>query len=421
MHLSADEKIPMNDIDLPKTAYVLLWFPEATETFLFRECLRLHEAGLPLTVFSLYGERREGLTDEMLAAPMPVERLGTASLGAMLGHVRMWLDRRRSVARDVFRTLSFTRWGGWEKTGENLWGMLCGFALASRFQALDIRHIHSGWAGGSATAAWVASRLTGIPFSFSARAYDIHPPDTRIAEKIAAASFVRVNTAANVEHLRSVARPEDSDKITLVYNGLSIEPLGQAAAPMADPLRLLAVGRCVAKKGFEHLVQACALLRQQGRNVRLTIAGDGPLRCGLERQARSLGLADQVEFPGFVDQERLKERYLQSDMLVVPSVVAPSGDRDGIPNVIMEAYAHGLPVVATDVSGIGELVREDETGKLVEPQSPQALARAIEELASDRKRALALTAAGSELTREMFDPETNTRRLMELFRQHASS
>lgn len=411
----------MTHTTLPKTAYVLLWFPEATETFLFRECLRLHRAGLPLAVFSLYGEKREGLSGEMLAPPMPVERLGAARLGSMLGHVRRWLARNGPVARDVLRRLGFVRWGGWEKTGENLWGMLCGFALASRFDELGIRHIHSGWAGGSATAAWVASRLTGIPFSFSARAYDIHPPDTRMSDKIAAASFVRVNTAANVEHLRSLARVADREKVRLVYNGLSIEAAGRAVVPMADPVRLLAVGRCVPKKGFEYLVHAVALPDEGGPDIRLTIAGDGPLRCGLERLARELGVADKVEFAGFVDHERLKTQYLRSDMLVVPSVVAPSGDRDGIPNVIMEAFAHGLPVVATDVSGIGELVRDGETGKLVAQRDPQALARAIGELAADRKAALALAEAGAARTREMFDPERNTQALMELFAKNSLS
>ena len=133
----------------------------------------------------------------------------------------------------MFSTLFFRRWRNLEQTGENYWGLYCGCYLARRFEEAGVRHIHACWANGPATAAWMASALTGIPFSFSGRAGDIYPPDGALEEKIAHAAFARVDAAFNIEYLRCFAGGAD-DKIKLVRNSLSWESFEDAPAPMGS-------------------------------------------------------------------------------------------------------------------------------------------------------------------------------------------
>jgi len=161
----------------PTTAYILLWFPKPSETFIFREVINLWNMGLDLKVFSLYGEITKGLSPEMQAVSPRVERLGIPFLKSATLDLLYWWKQDRRLVAELFRTVPVRRWGGFEKGGENLWAFLAAFRLARRFRKEGIEHIHAPWANGPATAAWISSRLTGIPFSFTARAWDIYPPD----------------------------------------------------------------------------------------------------------------------------------------------------------------------------------------------------------------------------------------------------
>ena len=232
---------------LPNVAYILLWFPKPSETFIFREVMGLREMGLPLKVFSLYGRLIDKLSPEMTAVSDQVERLGIPFLKSAPGELAHWHRRDGRLVRTVLRdSLQTAKSGGLEKTGENLWATICGFRLARRFEEEGIRHIHAPWANGCATAAWVASRLTGIPFSFSARAWDIHPPDGLLTRKIRDAQFVRSETAYNVPYLGGFVNG-DTGKIHAIYNGLPLKGDQEAPVHMVPPYRLLAVGRFVGK------------------------------------------------------------------------------------------------------------------------------------------------------------------------------
>ena len=173
---------------------------------------------------------------------------------------------------------------------------------------------------------------------------------------------------------------------------------------MEPPYRLLAVGRFCRTKGFDVLIDACALLARRGFRFQLTLVGAGlpwPTAV-IRRRIRAHGLRARVFLPGFVSHDRMSELYAAADIFVMPSVVHHTGDRDGIPNVIMEALSHGLPVVATRVSGIPEVIEDGVTGRLVPQRDPEALADAIEALAADRDRALALARAGQARVRAMY-------------------
>jgi len=410
-----------NESAPPKTAYVLLWFPEPTETFLFREVVGLWDRGLPLEVHTLYGSLRRKLTPEMRELSRPVQRMGIKALPRILWAALHWWLRRPGACLRLWSSIPFRNWKGWEKGGENLWAFLCCFLLASRLERQGVAHVHAPWASGPATAAWGAARLLGIPFSFTARAWDIHPPDGGLPDKVRAAAFVRCNAGVNVPYLRQLAGLEGGDeaaKVRLVYNGISLTTGEEAPVAMRPPFRLLALGRFVGKKGFEYLVQACKILQDGGVEFRLTLAGSGPLEGSLRRQVRELGLEDRVRFPGFVPHHEVGALFRDADVFVMPCVVDASGDRDGIPNVIMEALAHRLPVVASDVSGVSELIVDGETGLLARERDPQSLAMAVSAMFTDRERAVSMAEAGRARALEMFDPDRNYLAIMELLAQY---
>ena len=402
-------------VSLPRTAYVLLWFPKPSETFIFREVRDLRDAGLPVKVFTLYGEwTRGGLSREMRTAAGDIERLGLPFLASAWRDVAYWWRRDRSRTAALLRGVPWRRWNGLEKTGENLWAFLSAFRLARRCEEARVEHIHAPWASGPATAAWVASRLTGIPFSFTGRAWDIYPPDGALREKLRDASVVRCETRANLGYLAGFCDGEVS-KLHVTYNGLPLESCREAPAPMQPPFKLLAVGRFVGKKGYPVLLRACRLLADDGVDFRLTLAGAGPRALQLRALTHRLGLRDRVRFPGFVPYDDVPTLYHGADVFVMPSVIHASGDRDGIPTVIVEALAHRVPVVATDVSGIPELIEDGVTGRLVPPNDPTTLARAVRQLVRDRDAALALAARGRARALALFDPERSRQRILDLF------
>jgi glycosyltransferase involved in cell wall biosynthesis len=396
-----------------------LWFPKPSETFVFREVVKLWDMGLDIKVFSLYGELIRQLSPEMLGVAPRVERLGRPYLSHFGPDLAYWFKKQPKLTLGLIKTVMLRPPKGLEKTGENIWALICAFRLARRFLEQDIEHIHAPWANGPATAAWLASRLTGIPFSFTARAWDIYPPDNLLPDKIRDAAFVRSETAHNIPFLRTVSG-QVGDKFYLTYNGVPLQAKKEAPVPMKPPYRLLALGRFVGKKGYAYLLEACSLLQSQGLQFHLTLAGDGPEMGLLKRMTRQLGLENLVSFPGFVTHDQVPGLFQKADLFIMPSVIHSSGDRDGIPLVIMESLLHRVPVAATNVSGIPELIKDGLTGRLVPEKNPSALAAAMEDLLLNRSRALQLAENGRDLILRQFDPDTNYRLVRDLFvRYHA--
>lgn len=394
-------------------AYILHWFPKASETFIFAEVTGLWKRGVAVKVFSLYDKCRTDLSPEMLDALEGVYSMGTRAAWRLPIDFIHWLVRKPSLTLALPWKILVRRWRDVEMIGENVWAFFCAFHLARKMEEGGIRHVHAPWANGPATAAWVVSILTGIPFSFSARAGDIHPQDGALAEKMDAARFVRANNKANVDYLAGFAGGR-RDKIHQVYNALPIHVAGLAAVRMTPPVRVLAAGRFVRIKGFHILLHAVARLRDEGVPVHLTLAGDGWLRPFLRREIQRLRIEELVSLPGFVTHKKMSGYYETADLFVMSSVVVDNGDRDGLPNVILEAMAYRLPVVATDVCGIREVVIDGRTGRLVPARDPAALAAAMKEAICDRERALALADAGRALVLAEFDPERNVGKMAEL-------
>ena len=184
---------------------------------------------------------------------------------------------------------------------------------------------------------------------------------------------------------------------------------------MQPPYRLLAVGRFARTKGFPDLLTAMARLRRENVPVTLTLVGDGNWHRKLVKLRDNLGLTQDVDMPGFIPHDKICCFMLDHDMLIMPSVVHANGDRDGIPNVIMEALSHRMPVISTDVCGIAEVVMDGETGLLVPQRDPRALADAVRRMAADRDAALAMAEAGRARVEKLFDPTRNITAVYDLY------
>ena len=414
--MAGTDNLGGNEKMASRVAYVLLWFPEPSQTFILDEINTLRQLGLDLEVYTLYGPRPPGRLTGLAPRLAPVFHLGTAALGVLLRDLGSLRRRWGPQAGPFLKRVLVRRWRSLETAGEAFWAALSGVHLARRFVEAHIDHIHAPWANGPATAAWVASGLSGIHFSFAAHAHDIYPPDGALTEKLAAAAGMRTISEANRGYLASLV-PAEAGKIIKIPIGIPLGSTGKtpAARPAVPPYRLLALGRLVAKKGFPILIEACRLLSAQGFEFRLTLAGDGPQRSHLSRLIRKKGLEDRVDLAGFVPHREVPRLLCESDLFIMPSIITPSGDRDGIPAVILEALAHEVPVVATEVSGIPEVIQAAVTGWLVPPADPEALARAVAEACSNPPEARRRALAGRDLVAREFDSVKNYSRLKALF------
>lgn len=397
-----------------RIAYVLLWFPLSSETFIFKEVGQLQKKGLSISIYTMYEKALKGCSREMLEYGGPVCRMGSKALCSILWSFFKKVWRRPRFTSSLMRECLLRKMRNLESQAENTWCFFAGFLLADLCKKQSVSHLHAPWANGPATAAWVASRLTGIPFTFTGRAGDIYPPDGLLTEKSRDAVFIRTNNASNLKWLARFC--DSQDKLKLVYNGLTFsdKPLPASRKP-SPPYRIISIGRFARTKGFPYLLTALARLRRENFDCRLVLVGNGAWRGKLERLRKRLDLMDRVEMPGFIPNDRLALLMAESDVLVVPSVIHANGDRDGIPNVIMEACSLALPVIATDVCGISEVIRNNETGYLVPQRSASALAKTIRVCLENYEHAKKMAMNAKMEVASMFDSEKNASILKELF------
>lgn len=430
-------------------AYVLKGFPVLSETFISSEVYRLEKAGVPLRIFVVKPrDEREHhpVIDRIQAHPHYLPPTTRISAGSRL----RWLASntpqfvpsiRRTLRRRPLGVLAAARLALTESilTRRSFWSwpkisyirdLLVALALADRvLRDPDIRHLHAHFAHDTTTVTWLASMVTGLPFSFTAHAKDIYAsrlnPRGLLRRKIWAAAFVVTCTEANRRHLEGIA---NGTAVHRMYHGLNddfrrmLVPPRSPEHPRPDNLRLLAVGRLVRKKGFDVFVEACGLLDQRGVPFEAVIVGEDDdvgdnfnVGDDLRKRIARLGLVDRVHMLGQLGQAELFDQYWDAGLLCLPCRVLEDGDRDGIPNVLVEAMSCGVPVVATPVSGIPELIANGTNGLLVRPDDPNALASAIQLLHTDRDLANRLSRAGLATVRKKFDGDALAHRLAALF------
>ena len=253
-----------------------------------------------------------------------------------------------------------------------------------------------------------------MPYSVTAHASDIYVSPLLLRTKLAGADFVATCTGYNQTHLVE-AVPEAAGKIALAYHGLELEHYDPSTRTPAILPTLLAVGQLREKKGLAYLLDACRELTDRGVRFQCEIIGEGPQRAELERKMRELGLEKAVALRGARSHDEVIEAYRRAWLFVLPCVISEDGDRDGIPNVILEAMAMGLPVVSTRHSGIPEVVEHEATGLLVPPADAAALADALVRVLEDRREAHEMGEHGRTFVLDRFDAERNVRALRERF------
>lgn len=397
-----------------RLVYLVPSFPKLSETFVLNELRELVRAGDDVTIVARHAsdpsEPRHAGVEELAAGvvrcPEGAERtrrLAVASLGALvMGGVRAWsalgLSLRFAVA------------------SRRLPASLRAFGEASavrRQVPATTQLVHAHFADTATTGALLA-RMLGCPCSFTGHAADLYvaAPPALLRAEIREARLAVATSVLGAERMRGVALPGDAAKVVAIPNGIDRRRFrARAGEPSGAPL-LLSIARLVPKKGIDTLLEALGVLAARGVAVDCELVGDGALRRDLEGLARRLSLDGSVRFLGSLDEHGVAAALQRATALVLPCRVDAAGDRDGVPNVILEAMAVGVPVIAGAAGGVGEAVEDGRSGLLVSPDSPGALADAIERLLGDPDLRARLVAGGFDRTADL-DVASSVARLRE--------
>ncbi|QRM53885.1 glycosyltransferase [Sinorhizobium sp. BG8] len=402
-----------------KVVVLLKGYPRLSETFIAQELLGLEKAGFELELVAMRrptDKKRHPIHDEIRAPvhylPEYLHQEPIRVLKALLAVRKKAGFRKafRSFLADLKRDVSRNRFRRFGQAA----------VLVAEWPG-DAHWLHAHFIHTPASVAAYASQIADIPWTVSAHAKDIWTSqDWELAGKLASARWVVTCTRTGFDHLKMLAGGKGD--VHLSYHGLDLDrfppfterhSLRDGSDPN-DPVRILSVGRAVSKKGFDYLMKSLALLPSE-INWRFEHIGGGEQLPKLQALARELGIADRVTWKGALDQKDVLEHYRQADLFVMACRVTDDGDRDGLPNVLVEAASQRLACVATDISGIPELFTDRENGLLVPPEQPQAMATALETAIRDPQLRVRLGDAAEARVRNDFDHVSSIGQLRTLF------
>ena len=392
----------------PVIAYLFTTFPQSTETFLQREIIAMRAHGVNLRLYSLWGGGGtfRGLT---------VARFNKWRLLTLVWMIPVESWRRPAVLRQVLRGLLTRRAPSWLNFWENMLG--AGFAclFAREFRKNPPALIHAAWGGAPATAAWLLWRIDGHRFSAAAHAYDIyeHGGDWWLKDKLDHAAFVHTSTEMGRRAL--IERGLPAEKIFCIRRGLDRLPAVKPLRASRSPLNLVCIARLVEKKGLDHQMRIYAALRAAGVPFAARIVGEGPLRAELEKLAGHLGVAADVTFTGHLPQHEVWTQLAWADALLHTGVIAPSGDRDGLPNVIPEAMSVGVVAVTSPNAATTEAVTYGVTGLVIPVEDVAQWVSALRRLSTDDAFAEKLRVAARAWVEQNFDAHRNAGRVLAQF------
>ena len=389
---------------MPRFAYVFERFPSFSQTFCYREVVEMDRQGEAPAIFSIRKPADEPPQDWNEDI---VERV-------------QYLPDEAHLTREIETALKEDELSKEIVDPVREWGRRTDFLrlyqaihIGLRLKRAGINHVHAHFAGMAARTAFWINKFFGTTFSFTAHANDIFAPqefEIGLDKLVGAARTVVVVSNYAADFLKE-RFPDGAAKIHRTYNGLDLSQFTRADFSYLRPT-IIAIGRLIDKKGFADLVRACGMLKKRGRDFYCEIIGEGPN--DLRTPIAELGLESHVSLAGPNTQREIIAKLAGATVLVLPSVVDPDGARDNLPTVIMEAMAAGLPVVSTSVGGIPEMVVYDETGLLVPPANPVALADALERVIVDPALARRLGEAGHKRAEQLFTIERNVRDLRAL-------
>ncbi|MEA3399798.1 MAG: glycosyltransferase [Armatimonadota bacterium] len=400
-----------------RLVYVLGSFPSLSETFVLREIEELERRGFRLSLLSLEpGEevvhrRAEELAERTVYRPSP---LSARSMLAQLVAVALYpFGYAAAVGFVLANALRTPR-----AAGELIRSLAAAAFLACALRGSRPRHVHAHFASMPATVGLLLALMLETAFSFSAHARDLFAHEAVLMDKkLREAEFVAVCTRHGLEQLRLQHPVSSGERLNLIYHGVDVVEL--MPPPRREPSDqaplILSVGRLVEKKGFPILLRAAAILRQRMVDFRLRIVGSGPEEEDLRRMVTGLALGECVQLDGPMPHEELLPIFRRADLFVLASVVASDGDRDGLPNVLLEALALGVPAVGTQVSAIPELIEHEETGLLAGPGDPEDLADQMERMLFDEELRARVIEQGRREVVTRFDIRENVTKLVDLF------
>ena len=409
----------------PVLGMILKGYPRISETFISNEILLLERLGFALHLFSMRQPRENFSHDSIKKIRAPVDYLPETlftSLPRLLFHNLLLARKRpgnygtalRTAARRLLRTRKIA-------TIKHL--LQAGYLVHRFLPNSGVVHLHAHFAHSPTSVAMFASQLSRLDFSFTAHAKDIYTSDPRqLREKIAQARFVVTCTEYNKRVLEEIAAGERTP-IHRMYHGIDIDFFSRDLLGKNDekvptpPYRILTIARMTAKKGLPTVYRALKILCDEGISFRHTLIGDGEDRKRIHSLIKELGLGPFTQVPGTQPHEVVLDHYRSADVFVLGCEVASNGDRDGIPNVLLESMAAGVPVVATNISAIPELVVEGETGLLVPPDHPEKMARALIRLLTDIPLRKQVIEAARKRVVQMFDNHALIGGLAAVYRQ----
>ena len=399
--------------------FILKGYPRLSETFIVNEILLLEKLGYRLHIFAMRNPGEAKVHDSVRRVRAKVTyipdyfwRFCFSFIGA---NVHLWWNRP-GLYWPAFRFALRRSWRQRSSSTIKRFAQAA-YLVQKSLPGTSVAHFHAHFSHGPTTVAYFAGWLTGMRYSFSAHAKDIYLQEHDfLREKIRRAQFVVTCTEFNRAYLARLG--DEGAPVFRVYHGNDLQmfkPERAQPSPARCPV-ILSVGRFVPKKGFPVLVRALQLLRQAGLHFRCCLIGGGPMKNELEKLALELGLQDWVTLLPQMSQTELLSYYRQADLFALACEVQDDGDRDGIPNVLVEAMAMGIPVVSTAISGIPELVENGVNGLLTPEKNPAALAAAIKTLLLQPELAQKLGAAGRAKVEREFDAHRNVEKIGELLR-----
>jgi glycosyltransferase involved in cell wall biosynthesis len=405
-----------------RVAYLVSRFPKLTETFVLYEILAMRELGHEVELFPLRRERTKVVHAE---AQQVVE---TARFTPLLfswqlawAHVYFILTRPWTYAATLATVLRANAGSPRYLAGAIVYFPKAGL-LAWRMRRLGIQHLHAHFASHPAAVAYIIHRLVGIPFSFTAHGSDLHRDRHMLREKVAAASSVVTISQYNRNIIARECGANALEKIRVIHCGVDTARFVYRSAETAfarntGPFKIVCTGTLHEVKGQTYLIDACRELRDCQLDFECHFIGDGPDRKMLQRQAEESRLADRVVLHGRLPQEEVARHLQSADVLVAPSIATKCGRREGIPVVLMEAMSAGVPVIASNLSGIPELVIDDTTGLLAPSGDAARLGTALMRLYSDPALRERVARQARFKIEEEFDLHRNAKQLAACFQR----
>ena len=400
-----------------KVAYIMSRFPHLPETFILREMVALEREGVQVELFPIVTQREKVVHPDAEPWLKRVQRFSLFSPQLWIANSRLFFSNSRKYIRLLKQLIDGNR-GSKKFLLRALVVFPKAVQMAEKMKARGVDHIHAHYATHPALAAFIINNLTGIPYSVSVHAHDIFVDQTMMCEKLKSASFIRSISEYNKSFLIKHCGPGLRSKIEVIHCGINLKNYQENEDSRKGKFRILSIGSLQPYKGQEYLIKACLLLKRSNIKFSCDIIGGGGLRSSLEQMIHNLGVEDVIRLIGMKTENEVAGYLRKAHCYVQPSVMTDSGKMEGIPVAIMEAMASKLAVIASNISGIPELIEDQISGFLIPPADEVALAERIFWIYKNPLKAKKMGEQGFIKVKQNFDLQKTSRQLIGLFTQY---